>query len=84
MPSSSMTRNVIFVAVSQSNFSGSFVQFSVRYATDLAGALEGFQFDEVIVTDVWVALPDTFVPMAEIFADGFESADTSAWSSTIP
>ncbi len=63
-------------------------QLEVIYGTDPLANDDGFRFDEVTVTDVGLQVADTqgdacLAPNA-IFADGFESGDTSAWSTTVP
>jgi len=63
-------------------------QLEVIYGTDAALANRGFWFDEVTVTDGGVqiedASSDACSPPIFVFADGFESGDTSAWGSTVP
>ena len=55
----------------------------IRYGTDGGLHLDGFRFDRVTATDVGTLVPDAqndgCVP-GEIFADGFESGDTTAWT----
>ena len=62
---------------------GDFIRFDVRYGTDAGIHLDGFWFDELTVTDVNVQVedtqPDACPEPGLIFADGFESGDTSAW-----
>ncbi len=57
-------------------FAGQLVQFRFRLATDSSVSREGWYVDDVVVQS---CLGNTM-----IFADGFESGDTSAWSSTVP
>ena len=63
-------------------------QLEVIYGTDPLANGDGFRFDEVTVTDIDLQVADgqTDVCMAPtfIFADGFESGDTSAWSNAVP
>ncbi len=37
-----------------------------------------------LVASSQTRIDDVFVGVAAIFADGFESGDTSAWSATVP
>lgn len=64
------------------------VQLQVTYGTDGALAERGFWFDQVSVTDASLQVPDTQSNTCGanplIFADGFESGDTSAWSTAVP
>ncbi len=75
-------------ALDSAGIAGDFVQLDIRYGTDSGLHLDGFQFDEVTVTDVDLQVPDTnsdlCLGFGGIFADGFESGDTSMWSSTTP
>jgi hypothetical protein len=62
--------------------------FVVRYGTDAGLHPNGFRFDTVTLTDFELAGPDgqsdVCVPDTMPFLDGFESGDTSEWSSTQP
>ena len=70
-------------ALSASGIAGDLVQLDLRYGTDGGLHLDGFWFDEATLTDVDVqtqdAQTDVCGPAALIFADGFESGDTSRW-----
>ena len=59
-------------------YAGETVQFRFRLGTDSSVSHPGWDID-----DIWV---QSCVPEASggIFADGFESGDTSAWSNTFP
>ena len=59
-------------------YAGQTVQFRFRLGTDTSVSHPGWDID-----DVWV---QSCVPDATnaIFADGFESGNTSAWSATTP
>jgi hypothetical protein len=56
-------------------FANQLVQFRFRLATDSSVNREGWYIDDVAVQSCGGG---------EIFADGFESGDTSAWSNTVP
>lgn len=56
-------------------YAGQTVQFRFRLATDSSVSREGWYIDDVKVQ----SCPDSL-----IFADGFESGDTTAWSSDMP
>ena len=56
-------------------FAGQTVQFRFRLATDSSVGREGWYIDDVTVQSC---------ENAGLFADGFESGDTSSWSSTMP
>jgi Immune inhibitor A-like, MAM domain len=73
-------------ALHSSTFAGQLVNLEVIYATDSGLSLAGFAFDELTVTDVDFQVPDTHSNVCGevIFADGFESGNTSAWSLTVP
>lgn len=64
------------------------ISFDVRYGTD--GAVEGggFAFDLFELTDVLQTVPDAQSDICEpdtlLFSDGFETGDTTRWSSTFP
>ncbi len=68
-------------------FAGELVQLEVIYATDAAVANRGFWFDQVTVTDLELQIADAQSDVCSgpggIFANGFESGDTSAWSATV-
>ncbi len=70
-------------AMSTAAGSGQFFQLDVRHGTDSGLHLDGFWFDEVTVTNVDVqvadAQSDVCAGIGVIFADGFESGDTTAW-----
>ena len=69
------------------NHAGSAIQFQVEYATDGGLHLGGFRFDRFSLTDVQVPSPDAqsnVCSIHQIFSDGFESGDTTLWSSTSP
>ncbi len=63
-------------------------QLQVTYSTDALLAQVGFWFDQVSVTNASLQVPDTQTntcgPSTLIFADGFESGDTSAWTTQVP
>lgn len=78
-------------ALGSAGLAGAPIQLEVSYATDGGSALDGFRFDAVTVTNVSYQTPDTQsnicvggpgIPI--IFMDGFETGNTSAWSSTVP
>ena len=60
--------------VDLSAYSGA-VQFAWRLGSDSAAGNEGWYIDDVVVQSCFAS---------SIFADGFESEDTAAWSSTVP
>ncbi len=74
-------------ALQSPTFAGELVQLEVIYGTDAALSNRGFWFDQVTVTDLELQIPDAqsdvCLDPSSIFADGFESGDTSAWSSTV-
>ncbi len=57
-------------------WAGQTVQFRWRLGSDSAAGNEGWYIDDVII--------QSCVAGDEIFADGFESGDTTVWSSTVP
>ncbi len=74
-------------ALQSGTFAGEFVQLEVIYATDALLEGRGFWFDEVTLTNIDLQVNDTQddkCPAFTIFADGFESGDTTAWSVTSP
>ncbi len=74
-------------ALQSATFAGQFVQLEVIYGTDALLANRGFWFDEVTVTDVDFQVMDTQGDVCAsnlIFANGFESGTTAAWSLTFP
>lgn len=74
-------------ALQSVTFAGQVVQLEVRYGTDPAANNFGFRFDQLTLTnfDLGVADAQTNVCAAvPIFADGFESGSTSAWTSDFP
>ena len=56
-------------------------RLEVTYGTDGAAVERGFWFDNVNLTDVEVVVPHVG---SDIFADGFESENTNAWSNAVP
>ncbi len=68
-------------------FAGDFVQLEVVSATDAAVTNRGFWFDQVTVTDLDLQVEDTQSDVCPgpgvIFADGFESGDTTSWSASV-
>ena len=75
-------------ALQSSTFAGDLVTLQVTYGTDGALANRGFWFDQVTLTNIGLQVADTLSDSCGlpggIFADGFESGDTSAWSQTVP
>jgi hypothetical protein len=76
-------------ALQTGTLAGQLIQLEVRYGTDTSVNGLGFHFDEVNVTNVDMEAPDTQSNTCSggpppLFADGFESGNTSAWSSTVP
>ncbi len=74
-------------ALQSATFAGQLVQLEVRYGTDPSANGFGFRFDQVTLTNVDLEGPDTLSNSCTttlIYADGFESGDTSAWTATIP
>jgi hypothetical protein len=73
-------------ALQTGTFAGEAGHFVVRYGTDPLLNPSGFRFDTVTLTDFDLAGPDgqSDVCLADTmpFLDGFESGDTSEWSST--
>ena len=72
-------------ALGSASLDGETITFEVRYGTDSAVDDDGFAFDLFEITNVMERLPDAqsdSCSPALIFADGFESGDTSSWSST--
>ncbi len=69
-------------------FAGDFIQLEVIYGTDALEHRRGFWFDEVTVTDFDLQVDDAqsnvCLEVGLIFTDGFESGDTSVWSSATP
>ncbi|MCB1036042.1 MAG: hypothetical protein KDD47_19630, partial [Acidobacteria bacterium] len=69
------------------DLAGESVRVQVVYGQNRKNQRPGFSFDEVTLTDVTLQLPDTqgnqLCP-GPIFADGFESGDTSAWTQALP
>ena len=59
-------------------YAGQTVQFRFRLGTDSSVGHDGWDIDDVKVQ----SCEEPFNP--DVFADGFESGDTSAWSSTVP
>jgi len=74
-------------ALGSAGLDGEAVTFEVRYGTDPGVHLDGFAFDLFEVTDVMQRVPDTQSDTCDedvIFADGFESGDTTAWAVANP
>ncbi len=75
-------------ALQSTTFAGQLVQLELRYGIDAGGNDFGFHFDEVTVTNVDVEVPDnqtnSCAALPPFFADGFETGNTSGWSSTVP
>ncbi|MGH9464065.1 MAG: hypothetical protein ACRD0X_00340, partial [Thermoanaerobaculia bacterium] len=74
-------------ALGSAGAAGELVQLDLRYGTDIAVEGSGFRFDEVTLTDFALVVPDAQPDVClppDIFADDFESGDTSAWSTTVP
>ncbi len=65
-------------AVDLGAFAGQTVQLGFRMTSDAYVGREGWYVDDVVVK----SCVSTLAP--EIFADGFEGGDTSAWTDTIP
>ncbi|MEM7051901.1 MAG: hypothetical protein AAF604_19700 [Acidobacteriota bacterium] len=74
-------------ALQSSTFAGDAVQIEVTYGTDGGLALAGFNFDQVLVTNSSLQIPDAQSDVCGvsglIFVDGFESGNTSAWTATV-
>jgi hypothetical protein len=74
-------------ALQSGALAGQLVQLETRYGTDPLVNDFGFRFDQVAITNVDVEVADsqsnTCGLVTSIFADGFESGDTSAWSNTV-
>lgn len=74
-------------ALQSGTFAGQLVQLEVRYGTDSSANNFGFRFDEVTLTNVDMQIADAQSDVCVsnvLFIDGFESGNTSAWSSTVP
>lgn len=73
-------------ALGSSGISGQLTALAVNYGTDPLENGFGFRFDEVTVSNVKLVVPDAMAVCGslDIFADGFESGDTTAWSATQP
>ncbi|MBZ0114246.1 MAG: S8 family serine peptidase [Thermoanaerobaculia bacterium] len=74
-------------ALDSANRAGRPVRLQVDYATDGGLHLGGFRFDQVTLTDVSVQGPDAQsnqCDLGAIFIDGFETGDSSRWSSATP
>ena len=69
-------------------FAGELIQLQFNYGTNAAGNGDGLHFDQLTVTGAsWQvpdAQPDACGASLLIFADGFETSDTSRWSQTAP
>jgi len=59
-------------------FAGETARFRFRIGTDSSVSREGWYVDDVAVQAC------VLIDALPIFADGFESGDTSAWSSVMP
>ncbi len=74
-------------ALDASGLAGRPVRLDVRYGTDGGLELGGFRFDGVELTDILIEGPDAQDDVcidSAIFVDGFESGDTTGWSSATP
>lgn len=74
-------------ALQSPTFANQLVQLEVRYGTDGSVNNFGFRFDELTLTNVDVQVADSASNVCTsnlIFADGFETGNTSAWSLTFP
>lgn len=74
-------------ALDAGTIAGDLIQLDIRYGTDPLEHPRGFWFDEVTVTKVSLQGVDTFTNACGpglVFADGFESGDTTVWSRTVP
>lgn len=73
-------------ALGSAGLAGQQVELQVTYGTDGAAVERGFAFDRVLVTDADIQVQDTQANCLDlsIFTDGFESGDTSVWSSDFP
>ncbi len=74
-------------ALMAGTFADKLVQIQASYGTDPAANGFGLHFDEVTLTNISLQVQDGQSDVCEdpifLFADGFESGDTSAWSSVI-
>ncbi|MBZ0113726.1 MAG: hypothetical protein K8J08_14770, partial [Thermoanaerobaculia bacterium] len=74
-------------ALGSAGLAGQTIGLDVTYSTDAALAERGFWFDEVTVTNFSLLVADTQTNACvatPIFADGFESGNTTAWSNSVP
>lgn len=74
-------------AMDSSSLAGTVAQIEVRYGTDSAENDRGFSFDHLGLNNVMLEVPDAQLncsAVVQIFADGFETADTSAWDHSVP
>ena len=73
------------VALDSASLAGQPVRIDIRYGTDAAANGSGFRFDQLTLTDLLdeVADAQSDVCSGPIFSDGFESGNTSLWSSTV-
>jgi len=66
------------VQVDLDDFAGETIRLRWRFAAQDAAASDGWSIDDVELVEV------PSCPLLEIFADGFESGDVTAWSSAQP
>jgi hypothetical protein len=74
-------------ALDAAALAGQPIRLDVVYGTDAAVANRGFWLDQVTVTDFDLQVEDAQGDICLeglIFADGFESGDTSRWNSAVP
>ncbi|MCP4902137.1 MAG: S8 family serine peptidase [bacterium] len=75
--------NFSSTALGSADLAGREMSFEVRYGTDSGVHFDGFAFDLFEITNVMERVPDAQTDsciLGLIFADGFESGDTSRWS----
>ncbi len=75
-------------ALQAGTFAGQLTQLEIIFGTDGAANARGFWFDQVTLTNFDLQVADTqtdvCIVLDSIFADGFESGDTSAWTFAVP
>ncbi|MEM9557910.1 MAG: S8 family serine peptidase [Acidobacteriota bacterium] len=74
-------------ALGSAAVAGTSVQLDVRYGTDPAANGDGFRFDQVTLTDLLEETADAqsdACVLGAIFTSGFESGDTTEWTSVVP
>lgn len=75
-------------ALGSASRAGKAVRLDVRYGTDPLEHPDGLRFDLVTVTNARLSSPDvqsnTCGVSGFIFADSFETGNTSAWTATVP